>query len=205
MDSKLVGLICGLIGTGVGSLVTYLYVSKRADARLEKEIADFKAYYVDEVVQIEKQTEDEPEIDSKAPSEPVETPIPDSVLDSAARMRAVIRESNGSKKDRTNYNDICGKEGYSDMSDVKAGPYIVDAEDFFNPMGNAADYEKIECYYDTENGEIYSEDGNYEFDTDEAVGYSNLHGFEDDGLTTVFVQNDKMRTLFKIMSDDPRM
>lgn len=226
MNEGAIKFVVGVvIGAVAGAVVTYFSVQKKFDERLELEIDEFKRGYVE--LYPETFTETGSEADNKAQSidncgggsddKPVEgnedvtnsNDIPQSVLDSAAQMRAVIRDS-GNNSNKVRYNKIIEEGGY-DMQDNKESkiengvklPYVIAADDYFNPMGSMADFERQRIWYDQNTGEVYDDDGQYIFDTDEVVGRENLEGF-DTGIDTIFVCNEGMKMLFEIANDDPR-
>lgn len=205
MDAKIVGIVSFLIGAVAGSIATYFAVQNKFDKRFEQEIAEYKAGYVSEM-DISKAGEDEIESVEKAESDDGDAciDIPQSVIDSSARMRVVIREQYDSGvNERTAYNKQVAKEDYEVENNDIRKPYVITADDYYNPMGKMAEYERVRVYYDTENGEVYDEDGNYFEDTDAIVGYFNLTGISEGNQDAIFVCNEAESRLYQVCSDDP--
>ena len=207
MNAKVIGIIGFLIGAVAGSIATYFATQSKFDKQLEDEIAEFKAGYVSDMDTHESKASEKAEIDENESESLSEDDIPQSVIDSSAHMRAVIREQsdNSGVNERTQYNKQVVKEGYEVKTDDIRKPYVITADDYYNPMGKMADYERVRVYYDSENGEIYDEDGNYSEDTDEAVGYFNLTGISEGNQDTIFVCNEAESKLYEVCTDDPRI
>lgn len=210
MNAKVFGVIGFLIGAVAGSIATYFATQSKFDKRLETEIAEFKAGYVSDMDIRESTASEKAEIDENESESLSEDDIPQSVIDSAARMRVVTRENgsdNGSegKNERTQYNKQVTKEDYEMKIDDVRKPYVITADDYYNPMGKMADYERVRVYYDSENGEVYDEEGNYYEDTDETVGYFNLTGISEGNQDTIFVCNEAQSRLYEVCNDDPRI
>lgn len=208
MNAKIFGVIGFLIGAVAGSIATYFATQSKFDKRLETEIAEFKAGYVSDMdiresaVSLEKTKNAENESEQLS-----EDDIPQSVIDSAAQMRVVIRESGSENgiNERIQYNKQVAKEDYEVKTDDIRKPYVITADDYYNPMGKMADYERIRVYYDSENGEVYDEEGNYYEDTDASVGYFNLTGISEGNQDTVFVCNEAESRLYEVCNDDPKL
>lgn len=193
--------VSSIIGFGIGAsvgagIMKYIY-DKKFNAELENMvIEEVEAYKKDHPCACDgnckkKETEDKVE-DAEKPLN--KNDIPKEVIESAAQMRKVIKES------KTNYSKIVRKEGY-DMKD-KSNPFMVDSDVFFNP-DVLPDYERIKAYYDTENGEVFLESGGeYLNDTDYSVGYINLEHFEKDHDDIIYIQNDSEKIIYEIIADD---
>lgn len=208
MNAKFFGVIGFLIGAVAGSIVTYFATQSKFDKRLETEIAEFKAGYVSDMDIRESSASSEKAKIAENESEQLsEDDIPQSVIDSAAQMRVVIRESGSENgiNERTQYNKQIAKEDYEVKTDDIRKPYVITADDYYNPIGKMADYERIRVYYDSENGEVYDEEGNYYEDTDASVGYFNLTGISEGNQDTVFICNEAESRLYEVCNDDPRL
>lgn len=212
MDAKFAGFIGFILGTVVGGIATFFAVQNKFDQRLEKEIAEFKAFYVNDTDIRKTENSDEEVADAEedenfiAQIDEIVNPsdIPQAAIDSAKAMRAVIRDGNGTNE-RTNYTKTISEEGYLVAEDNAKKPYVITADDYFNPMGKQAEYTRKRVYYDSENGEIYDEEGNYLEDTDASVGYFNTTGISEGNQNTVFVCNEAEEILYEVCNDDPVM
>lgn len=207
MNAKIFGVIGFLIGAVAGSIATYFATQSKFDKRLEAEIAEFKAGYVSDMDIRESKASEKAENDECETENAEINDIPQSVIDSSAHMRAVIREQsdNSGVNERTQYNKQIAKEDYEVKTDDIRKPYVITADDYYNPIGKMADYERIRVYYDSENGEVYDEEGNYYEDTDASVGYFNLTGISEGNQDTVFVCNEAESRLYEVCNDDPRL
>ena len=214
MDAKFVGFVGFILGTVVGGLCTFFAVQDKFDKRLEKEIAEFKAFYVDDISVKSTSDSDSENVDvSNDVSEDDENfvaqidevilpqDIPQAAIDAAAAMNAVVRD--GGRNERTDYTKAVVEEGYMMAEETGKKPYVITADDYFNPMGKQAEYERKRVYYDSESGEIYDEDGNYLEDTDSSIGYFNCTGISEGNQNTVFVCNEAEGMLYEVCNDDP--
>lgn len=208
MDAKFAGFIGFILGTVVGGIATFFAVQNKFDQRLEKEIAEFKAFYVDD--SFARSAENDADDDEEETDDEEEfiigdvTDIPQAAIDAAAAMGAVVRTGNGTNE-RTDYAKTISEEGYLVAEDNAKKPYVITADDYFNPMGKQAEYTRKRVYYDSENGEIYDEEGNYLEDTDASVGYFNTTGISEGNQNTVFVCNEAEEILYEVCNDDPVM
>jgi len=205
MDAKFAGFIGFVLGTVVGGIVTFFAVQNKFDQRLEKEIAEFKAFYVDDsVITADKTCENETEEDDEEFEFGIDGEIAPEAIDAARAMGvALTRDSGNGTNEKTDYSKTVTEEGYVMAEDDVRKPYVITADDYFNPMGKMAEYERKRVYYDSENGEIYDEEGNYLDDTDASVGYFNTTGISEGNQNTVFVCNDAERILYEVCNDDP--
>lgn len=207
MDAKFAGFIGFILGTVVGGIATFFAVQNKFDQRLEKEIAEFKAFYVDDsVITADKEHEDETEEADEEFEFGIEGEIAPEAIDAARAMGvALTRDSGNGTNERTDYTKTIVEGGYAMAEDTAKKPYVITADDYFNPMGKQAEYTRKRVYYDSENGEIYDEEGNYLEDTDASVGYFNTTGISEGNQNTVFVCNDAEGVLYEVCNDDPVM
>lgn len=205
MNARVAGFVGFILGTVVGGIATFFAVQQKFDQRLEKEIAEFKAFYVDDsAITADKTHENETEEADEEFEFGIDGEIAPEAIDAARAMGvALTRDSGNGTNEKTDYSKTVAEEGYVMAEDTGKKPYVITADDYFNPMGKMADYQRKRVYYDSENGEIYDEDGNYLEDSDASVGYFNTTGISEGNQNTVFVCNESEEVLYEVCNDDP--
>lgn len=178
--SKTTNVVVFVLGTVVGSMVTWQYLKKRYEQIAQEEIDSIKAAF------------------TKREVESLGSEIAKGVANGLKHTKEKVNE----------YAALLQKEGYindSNMSDISERegdissedrPYVIYPEEF----GEFNDYEKISLTYYAdqiladENDELID-------DVEDVVGFESLAHFGEYENDSVFVRNDRLKSDYEILID----
>lgn len=173
MNDKVIPAICFVAGGIIGSLVTWLSVKAYYRNIADEEIEAVRSVYI-------KPKNPEPE--------PEETPKKDeSIRESALYSNMIKREG---------YVDYSANDSKTEES-KEIRPYVISEDDYGR---NDDDYEMIALTYYS-NGVLCDDVNEPVDDVDECVGEDSLKLLGDDGLSVIYVRNDKRECIYEIAYD----
>lgn len=187
MNGFVKSLVAFVAGTIVGGVVAYIYADKKKAEEFEQELEAYKKEY--------EQTRVETTLESTNDNEEEPLPeIPEDVLNNVKEMQAGIR------KTRVNYNKIIDESEYDTMEETK--PYLVDADIYFTDAKMYADYDRIELYFNPEDYELFTADGELIEDPEELVGMKNLSDLVERVATELYICNPDKETLYNVCIEE---
>lgn len=205
MNTKtLTSLFIGLItGAAIGAAACYKYVEHKFETKLDQEMAEYREYYhKKDRMRKEKAldngtTEDEYDASEKAVKDATGTFkegvgfIPKEVLDAAdAMLKAPERV-----QEKTQYNKI--RDEYNTGAFERKKPYMISEEAY----EKNTELIETQLFYNMEEGTVYDQDGNEIEDVVNVLGAKNLEAFAEDGITSIYVRNDDLGTIFCVDLD----
>lgn len=205
MNTKtLTSLFIGLItGAAIGAAACYKYVEHKFETKLDQEMAEYREYYhKKDRMRKEKALDNGIEEDAYDASEKaVEDAtgtfkegvgfIPKEVLDAAdAMLKAPERV-----QEKTQYNKI--RDEYNTGAFERKRPYMISEEAY----EKNTELIETQLFYNMEEGTVYDQDGNEIEDVVNVLGAKNLEAFAEDDITSIYIRNDDLGTIFCVDLD----
>lgn len=179
--------IAFMAGAIVGGIATYIYVDKKKTAEFEEELELYKEHYENKNQNKDESVSDDPDGDSDAD-------IPSEVVEKVAEMQESL------KKHKIAYNKIIDEKGYDTM-EIKKDPYVISADDFYGNRFNS--YDRVELYFNPDDGELFDVDGEFVEDADEMVGMANLSILTERVEKEVYICNPEREALYNVCIEEP--
>lgn len=177
--SKLSGFMLFVVGTAIGSAVTWQYTKKKYEQIAQEEINSVKETFS------KKEYADEP-IKVSSNKSVVQTNEKPSVAEYAAKLH---------EQGYTNYSGT-EKEKIKEKKESMDKPYVIAPEEF----GDLEGCEKISLTYYAD--QVLADDNDELVDdVEDVVGFESLSHFGDYEDDSVFVRNDRLKCDYEILMD----
>jgi len=179
--NKTINFVMFVLGTAVGSIVTWRYVEKKYEQIAQDEINSVKEVFS------KREAEFTEDVDARIKADNAkEKP---SVVEYATRLR---------EQGYTNYSDMADEK----PEEVKKEPMTVDKPYVIAPeeFGDFDNYEKISLSYYAD--QILADDNDEIVDNiEDVVGFDSLNSFGEYEDDSVFVRNDRLKCDYEILLD----
>lgn len=181
--SKVTGFTMFVLGTAIGSVVTWQYVKKKYEQIAQAEI--------DSVKEIFSRKESNSDVDITT-TEPQTAKVgkPEKKPNIAEYAAMIEREG------YTNYSNAATEHGKEEQETMEMKPYVISPEEF----GEFEDYERISLSYYSDQVLADENDEKVE-DVDNVVGLDSLTHFGEFEDDSVFVRNDRLKCDYEILLD----
>lgn len=189
MNNKIIGIVSGCLGVGVGGFVAWRILDKRYEAEKEKEIENTKRHYESKIANLEAG-------DSVESNESEEKPI--------EVAKRVIEK----KPDLSEYAKVLKENNYIDYSksntkiveeipvSPRKAPYVITPNDFMSEDN----YNHITLTYYSD-GVLVDENKEVIEDADSVIGKGSLTHFGEYEDDSVYVRDEVLKIEYEILYD----